>query len=129
MSDPRTLPNALPAARPVQTQLVVVTALVLLYAYFRAEALLWGAAGLGLSFVALPAWGRLFARGWDLLGAVLGKINGTLLLGALFFLVLAPVAWAYRLRQRNPLFLRRPKDTLWHVRGGKIQPEALEVPW
>jgi hypothetical protein len=115
--------------RAVQVQLAVVAVLAALYAYYRAETLLWGAVGLGISFVALPAWGRLFARGWERLGLLLGKINGTVLLAALFFFVLVPVALLYRMRRRNALFLRRPEGTLWQERGGKISPEDLEHPW
>jgi 4-hydroxybenzoate polyprenyltransferase len=112
--------------RAVQVQLAVVAVLAALYAFYRAEALLWGAVGLGISFVALPAWGRLFARGWERL---LGKINGTVLLAVLFFFILLPVALLYRLKRRDTLFLRRPEGTLWQERGGKISPGDLEHPW
>lgn len=115
--------------RPVQTQLVVVVALLVFYLVFRKESLLFVAAGLGVSFIVVPVWGRLFAKGWDMLGLVLGKINGTILLGILFFLLLSPLAWMYRFRQRNALFLKRPEGSLWQVRSGAIRPEALEVPW
>lgn len=115
--------------RPVQTQLVVVVALLVFFLVFRKETLLFIAAGLGVSFIVLPVWGRLFAKGWDMLGLVLGKINGTILLGVLFFFLLSPLAWLYRLRQRNALFLKRPEGSLWQVREGVVQPEALEVPW
>jgi uncharacterized membrane protein YedE/YeeE len=81
---------------------------------------LYGAIAVGFVVVALvrPALLAPFNRVWTRLGLLLGKIVSPVVLGGLFFLVIAPAAIIFRWMGRDLLNLRRdPKAvSYWLVR-------------
>jgi hypothetical protein len=52
-------------------------------------------------------------RGWMTVARVLGIVNTTLFLGIVFFLVLTPLGFAFRLAGRDELARRRQRRTGW----------------
>lgn len=52
-------------------------------------------------------------RGWMAVARVLGRVNTTLFLGLVFFLVLTPLGFALRLSGRDELARRRRRRTGW----------------
>ncbi|HVU03158.1 MAG TPA: SxtJ family membrane protein [Polyangiaceae bacterium] len=83
-------------------------ALLGLVARFRrhpeTSAVLVGAAcGLVLLALATPRAALAVERGWLTFASVLGRINGTLILGVAYFVVLSPLALLFRAVRRNPL--------------------------
>jgi Saxitoxin biosynthesis operon protein SxtJ len=81
---------------------------------------LYGMIALGFVFIGLfrPAALARLNRLWTRLGLLLGKIVSPIVLGGLFFLVIAPVAIVLRWMGKDLLNLRRdPKaTTYWLVR-------------
>ena len=68
----------------------------------------------GCVTLALPALLAPFNKAWYLLGMLLGRIVGPIVMGVLFFAVLTPVALAGRLLGRDELRLkRRGRETYW----------------
>ena len=64
----------------------------------------WTLGGLLLApAVVLPGWLRPVQRAWMGLGAVLGEVNGRILLTLVFYLVLTPVGFILRRFVRDPL--------------------------
>ncbi len=52
-------------------------------------------------------------RGWMAFARVLGRVNTALFLGLVFFLVLTPLGFAFRLAGRDELARRRRRRTGW----------------
>lgn len=113
-------------ARTADTLLAITTGLVVLGLTFGARWCFVVAAiagGIGLLSPALSGW---IAQGWSWLGAKLGWINGRILLGLVFFVVLTPVALLRRL-----LAKRSPDHgtTYWTARDHRYTAADLEKPW
>jgi hypothetical protein len=81
---------------------------------------LYSAIALGFVLVGLfrPALLAPFNRAWTKLGRILGRIVSPIVLGGLFFLVIAPIAIVFRWMGRDLLNLRRdPKAaSYWLIR-------------
>lgn len=118
------LPDQPPSDRAFGLQFAVVFAV--LAAYFH------HASGLGplplafacLSLLALgaaacrPGLLRPFNRAWFMLGLLLGRIVSPVVIGAIFFLVISPLALAMRAAGRDALRLRhRTTPTFWITRN------------
>jgi hypothetical protein len=94
-------------ARRFGLQAMALLALVALWLWLRkhhpAAALATAGAGalLGLSGFVTPAALLLVKSAWMGLGRVIGRVNGTIVLVVIFFLVLTPVALVRRLFRRS----------------------------
>lgn len=66
-----------------------------------------------LLVVAAPALLGPLHRGWMAFARVLGRVNTALFLGLVFFLVLTPLGFAFRLAGRDELARRRRRRTGW----------------
>ncbi len=79
----------------------------------------WWALAAALLFLAVaiarPAWLRPLNRLWIKLGELLGRIVSPIVMGLLFFVVIAPVGALLRLMGKDPLRLAREPDanTYW----------------
>ncbi|ACT94024.1 SxtJ family membrane protein [Dyadobacter fermentans] len=114
----------------VKAQLVIVTGLVVLYFIFKSEYFLIAAAVIGVLSIAIPVFGDLIVKLWYKLAEVLGAINGKILLSAVFFIVLFPVAAIARLTKKNPLHLKKEDtDTVFTERNHKYSAKDLEQVW
>jgi hypothetical protein len=74
-----------------------------------------GGAGALLLVLGTAAPGLLgpLHRGWMAFARLLGRVNTALFLGLVFFLVLAPLGFAFRLAGRDELARRRKRRTGW----------------
>ena len=76
--------------------------------------------------------GRGIAAGWLKFAEVLGRVNTKLLLGAIFYLLLTPVALIYRLFNRRAVdhFRKDPGGSLFSdIEGDPCAKESFEKPW
>jgi len=115
-----------------KAQLVIVTGLVVLYFVFKSRYpyFLIAAAAVGVLSIAIPVVGDLIVKGWYKIAEILGAINGRILLSAVFFLVLLPVALMSRLGKKNPLALKREsKKSVFIDRNHKYTSKDLEQVW
>ncbi len=122
--------NHFSRTRNLETSLVIATGLLVVWYFRRWEPLIWGAMGvglIGLFFDGLAGW---ITRAWYGLAELLGKVVPKVLLGAVFFLFLTPMAWMQRLvGKRDPLRLRQPEGSNWTVREHVFRKEDLEKMW
>jgi hypothetical protein len=115
-----------------KAQLVIVTGLVVLHFIFKPQNpyFLIAAAAVGVLSIAVPVIGDLIVKGWYKIAEVLGAINGKILLSAVFFIVLFPVAAIAKLSKKNPLNLKREaKDSVFTERNHKYAAKDLEQVW
>jgi Saxitoxin biosynthesis operon protein SxtJ len=79
----------------------------------------WWALTLALLFLAVallrPVWLNPFNRLWTKLGLLLGRVVSPIVMGLLFFLVVTPTAFLFRLLGKDPLRLAPEPDasTYW----------------
>lgn len=114
-----------------KAQLVMVTGFLILYFIFKKDWLLYLAAFVGITGIAIPFLGNLIVKGWFKLAEILGAINGRILLSLIFFIILFPVALLSRLgRNKNPLGLRKSdKNTAFTERNHRYTAKDLENVW
>lgn len=91
----------------------------------------WWALGIALAFgLAAVLWPQILHplnRAWLALGRLLHRVVSPLLMGAIFFIVVTPIAWFMRLRGKDVLSLARHRDlsSYWITR--EPQPPASET--
>jgi hypothetical protein len=82
--------------------------------------LVCAAAGFALAAARAPRLLAPLNAAWFGLGLLLGRLVSPLVLGAMFFLLITPIAWAMRVAGRDALRLRRdraaPVDSYWIAR-------------
>lgn len=61
----------------------------------------------------------------ELIGAVMSKV----MLSVIYYIFLVPIALIYRLTQKNPLFLKRHKDSYYIERNKQYTPKDIENIW
>jgi hypothetical protein len=116
--------------KKLESILVITLGLVALYflfksALFLAAALLLGGLSLASDFLLTH-----ITAAWSRLARLLGYINGTILLSAVYYLVLCPVAYFYRLRHPNALQLKKKNaDTYFTTRNHTYTGKDLENMW
>jgi hypothetical protein len=94
---------------------------------FLAAATLLLAAGLFVK----PA-GALIARAWLKFGGALGAVNSRIILGAIFYLFLTPIALLARLTRGDFLHLKKREGadrSYWHARNHTYTAEDISKLW
>ncbi len=118
--DPSGAAPTTPSDRSVGLLFATVSALAALYVGFRLSSPAGGAALSALCVALLlvawraPALLAPLNRAWMALGHLLGRIVSPIVLGAIFFLVITPVALVGRWRGRDELRLRRRAGATSH---------------
>lgn len=116
----------------IHTLSVLALAALLLHFIFGAEWLAWLAAGLLLSGASDNAVGRRIASAWLGFAGRLGRFNTRLLLFLVYWLVLTPVALAYRMfgGGDSAHFRKDPGGSLFSdIEGDPCSKESFEKPW
>ncbi len=112
-----------------KTLLVIVVGLLVLHFLFGSVYLLYASLIIGLSSVLFPALGRFIVKAWMAIGQVLGRINGSILLSIVFFIMLFPIALLYRFFNKDALRLKNKYDSLFVERNHTYEKEDLENVW
>ncbi len=114
---------------PYKTVLVILTGLLVISWFFKSPYLQLVSIGLGVICVFFSRVAVLIDWLWIKLALGLGWINSRILLTLIFFLFLLPVAWVSRLFVKDPLNLKRRKESLYINRNHKFQKKDLENIW
>ncbi|WP_025763447.1 SxtJ family membrane protein [Dyadobacter tibetensis] len=113
-----------------KAQLVIVTGMLVLYFLFVTDVFLWIATLVGILSLVSSRLGALLVKAWYRLAAVLGLINGKVLLSIVYIFILVPVAFMARYGRRNPLSLsRNQQSSLFIVRNHRYTAKDLERAW
>ena len=86
---------------------------------------------LALGLFVKPA-GALIARAWLTFGGLLGAVNSRLILGAIFYLFLTPIALLARLTRGDFLHLKKragAQRSYWHARNHSYTAEDIGKLW
>ena len=116
-------------AQTLFAYVAIATGLMVLFLVFDHRWLAIAAAVMGAIGLLWPWAAAWITRGWLKLAEGLGWMNGRVLIGVVFLLVLTPIAMLRRLGTKDPHHLRtRPPGSLWTVRDHTYTPSDLEKP-
>lgn len=114
----------------LKSLLVIVTGLVILFFIFKGKGFLYAAALIGVLSLMIPVIGDWIVWLWFKIAEILGWINSRILLSAIFFIFLFPIAILSRLFSKNKMMLKRVKDnSVYHKRDHQYTKKDLENIW
>ncbi len=110
--------------------LVIVTGMLAIAWITGLAWLNYVAMGIGGVCIFFPVAADRIEWAWFRLAAGLGYVNSRILLSAVYFIFLLPIAWMSRIFTRDPLVLRkRDKPTLFVNRNHLYTSKDLENIW
>lgn len=118
-------------SKKIEAILVIVTGLIVLHLIFKIKMLLT----IALLIAVLSLFSD-FIRDkivwlWMKLAEVLGYINGRILLSVIFFIILTPVAFLFKLTGKDPMQRKRKNESesMYIDRNHTYTKEDLEFIW
>jgi len=109
--------------------LVITTGFIVLFAVLGKEWMLFVAIASGLVGLLIPELAAVLAKVWFKIGEVLGFVVSKVVLFLLFYVLLTPIAFLYRLFNQDSLQLKRQNRSLWSERNHIFQPTDLKNSW
>lgn len=114
----------------VKAQLVMVTGFLVIGLIFGWQPLVITSAVLGVGFLVSPAFGNFVLSVWFKFAEALGWFNSRVLLSLVYYIILTPIAFAFRLAGNDPLQIKkRPEQSAFTVRNHTITKKDLQNPW
>jgi len=115
--------------RPVEAVLGIVTGFVILYWLFRHDWMLYVAMILGLLGLFSPWAARWIDYGWGQLTRAIGFVNSRILLGTIFFIILTPISWLWRIGRKETMQRRPDTDSYFQERNHAFSAKDFEKPF
>ncbi len=117
-----------------KTILVMVTGFLILAFFFRgneivSKVLFFTAIGIGLAEIISPSLGNHIVWFWNKFAHVLGWINTRIVLTIVFYLILFPIAFLYKLTSKDPLQRKKQEGTIFKERNHLYVKQDLENIW
>lgn len=117
---------------PFQSILVMVTGFLIFGYFFPGGGTYWQAVAIAVSMLALLSKaarnGILWV--WEKISLALGWFNGRVFLSLIFLVFLTPLAWIYRIFNKNVLCIQKPEiSSMWATRDHLYEPKDLDNPW
>lgn len=109
--------------------LVITTGFIVLFAVLGKEWMLFVATASGLVGLLIPWLAAIVANVWYKIGEVLGFVVSKVVLFLLFYVLLTPIAFFYRLFNHDTLLLKRQNRSLWSDRNHMFQSTDLKNSW
>lgn len=115
--------------KTLETCLVIATGMLLFHYIFDSRVFIHIAFGIGAIGIFVKPLAALIAWLWGKLGELLGMVVPRIILTAVYFVFLLPIALLYRLVKRDPLGLAKGHGTYWSVRNHAYSSKDLDNPW
>ena len=115
--------------KQLEAIVVIVTGMILLYFVYKSMVFLYIGLGVGISAIAIKPLAKLIALGWYKLGDLLGFVVSKVVLGAMFYLLLTPIAFFHNLFNKDTLKLKRTNNSLWIPRDHQYEDKDLKNIW
>ncbi|MBN1924351.1 MAG: hypothetical protein JW798_00820 [Prolixibacteraceae bacterium] len=109
--------------------LVIATGFLLLFFLKQKEWMLYVSFGAGIIGIFFKPLARLIAKGWFKIGDLLGFVVSKVVLAVTFFILLAPIAFFYKLFNNDPLRLKNKYGSLWSERKHTYTANDLKNIW
>lgn len=116
--------------KKLESILVITLGMVVFYLLFKSIAFLVVALAVGMLGLSSNLLLTKITWAWNRLASFLGHLNGTILLSAVYYLVLCPIAYFYRLRHPDALQLKKKNTgTYFITRNHTYTGKDLENMW
>lgn len=112
-----------------ETSLVLTTGFLVLYFVFSIQWFLYMAVAIGLVGIFVKPLAKIIAIGWFKLADILNFVMSKVILGTVFYVILVPIAFFYRLFKKDKLQIRKAGITTWHNREYTYQEKDLKNIW
>jgi hypothetical protein len=112
-----------------KTQLVMVVGFLAIAWFLELAWLRDGALALGLLFLLLPPLGNAIVWAWYRLAFLMSLVVNPVVLGAVYWVFITPIALLFRLVGNDPLQKKRAGDTTYSTREKTYSPRDLKYPW
>ncbi|MGK0137203.1 MAG: hypothetical protein ACI9DJ_000647 [Algoriphagus sp.] len=113
-----------------QIILSIVVGFLALHFIFRIDWFLYLSELVGLLGLLSEAFARIVTNAWLKFAEILGKINGAILLTAIFFIILTPIALLMRIfKGSDELNLKKQSKTNYATRNHTYQGKDLKNIW
>ena len=109
--------------------LVITTGMLVIYLITHRPVFLYIAVAAGAVGIIIKPLAGWIASLWYKSGEVLGNVVSKIILTAVFFLMLVPIALFYRLFHKDPLRLKNTGDSNWSVRDHDYTGNDLKNIW
>lgn len=116
-------------AKALETLLVLVGALIVVYWAAPKKIYLLIALIFILIGVASPYLSGKISWAWLKFAELIGSVMSKVILSIVYFVLLVPIALIYRLTQKNPLLLKRQKQSYYIERNKQYSPKDIENIW
>ena len=113
----------------METCLIIATGFILLFFILHLKIFLVLAFAIGIIGSFIKPLARLISWLWLKLGDAMGFVVSKVILSLIFFLFLLPLALIYRAVKKDPLGLKKDKNTFWNNRDHRYLPKDLENTW
>ncbi len=114
----------------LKAHLMIVAGLLILFLITKNPVFAYVSLGLSLVCLFIPPLAMWIAIGWTKLVELLGAINSRILLSAIFFLILLPVAFIFRLFRKDPMQIKRSaRASLYSIRNHTYISDDLKNVW
>ncbi len=117
------------AVKIKESILAIVLVGLLLYFMTHKVEILYVVFTIGILGLASSAFAKLVHKGFSLLTGLIGKINNTVLLSVIYWLVLTPVAFIMRLFGKTGVILKKPAGSNFIERNHLFTNKDLDNPW
>lgn len=119
-----------PRIKDLEASSSMVLALLILFLIFGKNFFIFAALLLLFLSLALAKLHSLIVKVWLLITGKIGGIFTKIVLSFVFFLFLTPIAFFYRLFNKNPLSLKKPNTkSLFIKRNYSYEKKDFENPW
>jgi hypothetical protein len=112
-----------------KTQLVMVVGFWGIAWFLENHWLEYAAIGFGGVFIALPSVGNRIVWLWYRLAYVLSLVVNPVVLGAVYWLFISPIALLFRLFGNDPLQKKAPSQSNYQIRNKTYEAKDLKFPW
>lgn len=117
-------------SNPSKTLLVITIGFAVVYLFSKVDYFLYISIGVGLAGIISDFIARKIEWVWFQIAQLLSKIVPNIILSAVFFLFLSPIAWLSRIfGEKNPLHLKNTDNSLFKERNKTFEPADFEKPW
>lgn len=113
----------------LETSLVLTTGFLVVYFVTKIDVFLYVSLFAGVTGIFIKPLAKYITIAWFKLADVLNYIMSKIILGTLFFVILLPIAFVYRLTNRDTLNLKRKTTTNWVERNKVYTPTDFENLW
>jgi hypothetical protein len=112
-----------------KTQLVMVVGFLAIAWFLELAWLRDGALALGFLFLLIPPLGNAIVWAWYRLAFVMSLVVNPVVLGAVYWVFITPIAILFRLVGNDPLQKKRAGDTTYSTREKTYTSRDLKYPW